>query len=245
MDTVLPHTTPKTIPVTTRNVDENIGEPIRANMGRNVESDNSDNYTPPTEGRRTLAQFLELAKELRTRAKGQRKRGKVQRFRSKSRLASERSDREAVRTSREGEGPPTLRKVLRKGRQMYAQLTDPAGRDVHGLSVVSSRLSPLPFTKRTMIGAAMCLERELKEGKALSFECPASTQTADGPNGTSAASGQAEQENLDEHLNLMTCYKLELLSKLMRAEENRAQMRSYINFEQNAEGDENLGEYEP
>ena len=43
----------------------------------------------------------------------------------------------------------------------------------------------------------------------------------------------------------MTCYKLELLSKLMRAEENRAQMRSYINFEQNAEGDENLGEYEP
>ena len=91
----------------------------------------------------------------------------------------------------------------------------------------------------------MCLERELKEGKALSFECPASTQTADGPNGTSAASGQAEQENLDEHLNLMTCYKLELLSKLMRAEENRAQMRSYINFEQNAEGDENLGEYEP
>ena len=112
MDTVLPHTTPKTIPVTTRNVDENIGEPIRANMGRNVESDNSDNYTPPTEGRRTLAQFLELAKELRTRAKGQRKRGKVQRFRSKRRLASERSDREAVRTSREGKGPPTLRKLL-------------------------------------------------------------------------------------------------------------------------------------
>jgi hypothetical protein len=140
---VLPHTTPKTMLQLPQHVDDIIREPIRANMGHTSLSGDSDNYTPPTEGRRTLAQFLELAKELRTRAKGQRKRGKVQRFRSKRRLASERSDREAVRTSHKGEGPPTLRKILRKGRQMYIQLTNPAGREVHGLSVVSSQLSPL------------------------------------------------------------------------------------------------------
>jgi hypothetical protein len=217
-DRETPHTTPQTIPIITRSVDENIGEPIRANMGRNVESDNSDNYTPPTEGRETLTQFLELAKELKARARGQRKRGKVQRFRSKRRLALERSDRTVVQASREGEGPPTLRKILRKGRKMYEQLTNPAGRDVHGLAVVSSRLSPLPFTKRAMIGAAMCLERELKEGKVLPFECPERVPSADDPPGSSTDSIPTEQENLDEHLNLMTCYNVELHSTLMQAE---------------------------
>ena len=143
-------------------------------MGRNVESDNSVNYTPPIAIRPTLAQFLELARELRTRAQGQRDKVKLRRFRSKSRLASERARKGDARTSREGEGPPTLRKILRKGRKMYETLTNPAGRDVHGLSVVSSRLSPLPFTRRSMIGAAMCLERELKEGKVLPSECPMS-----------------------------------------------------------------------
>jgi hypothetical protein len=54
--------------------------------------------------------------------------------------------------------------------------------------------------------------------------------------------GQDEQV---EHLNLMTCYDVELHTKLMQAEENRAHMRSYINFEREAEGDDDLGEHEP
>jgi len=151
--TDIPHTTPKTMLQPTQHEDDNIGEPIRVNMGRNVESGNSDNYTPPI--------------AVRSRAQGQREKVKLRRFRSKSRLAQVRARREDTRKSREEEGPPTLRKILRKGRKMYETLTNPAGRDVHGKSVVSSRLIPVAFTRRSMIGAAMCLERELNEGKVL------------------------------------------------------------------------------
>jgi hypothetical protein len=54
-----------------------------------------------------------------------------------------------------------------------------------------------------------------------------------------------EQAEQAEHLNLITGYNVELHSKLMQAEENRAHMRSYINFEHEAEGDDDLGEHEP
>jgi hypothetical protein len=43
----------------------------------------------------------------------------------------------------------------------------------------------------------------------------------------------------------MTCYDVEMHTKLMQAEENRAHMKSYIHFEQEAEGDDDLGEFEP
>jgi hypothetical protein len=43
----------------------------------------------------------------------------------------------------------------------------------------------------------------------------------------------------------MTCYDVEMHTKLMQAEENRAHMRSYIHFEREAEGDDDLGEHEP
>ena len=43
----------------------------------------------------------------------------------------------------------------------------------------------------------------------------------------------------------MTCYNVDVHTKLMEAEENRTHMRSYIHFERDAEGDSNLGEYEP
>ena len=243
---VIPHTTPKTMLQLPQHVDDIIREPIRANMGHTSLSGNSDNYTPPIAGRLTLTQFLDLARELRTRAQGQREKVKLQRFRSKSRLAQVRAGREGPRTSREGEGPPTLRKILRKGRQMYETLTNPAGRDVHGKSVVSSRLIPVAFTRRSMIGAAMCLERELNEGKVLPSECPWIGSSGD-ERDTSAPmdADPTEQAQQAEHLNLITGYNVELHSKLMQAEENRAHMRSYINFEHEAEGDDDLGEHDP
>jgi hypothetical protein len=129
---------------------------------------------------------------------------------------------------------------------MYETLTNPAGRDVHGKSVVSSRLIPVAFTRRSMIGAAMCLERELNEGKVLPSECPWSGSPGNECDTfepmEADTTGQEEQA---EHLNLMTCYDVELHTKLMVAEENRAHMRSYINFEREAEGDDDLGEHEP
>ena len=159
----------------------------------------------------------------------------------------ERARKGDARPSREGEGPPTLRQILRKGRRMYETLTNPAGRDVLGKLVVSSRLSPLPFTRRSMIGATMCLERELKEGKVLPSECPVSVSPGnDERHSSESIEGERPgYEDQAEHLNLMTCYDVEMHTKLMQTEENRAHMRSYINFEQEAEGDDDLGEHEP
>jgi hypothetical protein len=53
------------------------------------------------------------------------------------------------------------------------------------------------------------------------------------------------RKDLDEHLNLMTCYNVEMHNKLMQAEEHRTHMKSYIHFEQEAEGDDILEEHEP
>jgi hypothetical protein len=59
-----------------------------------------------------------------------------------------------------------------------------------------------------MIGAAMCLRRELSEGKVLPQECP-ERRMADGeePTGSSPEDVRnPEQESRNEQLNLMTCY---------------------------------------
>ena len=216
-------------------------------MGRIVESDNSVNKIPPSPERRTLARFLALAGELRTRANGQRDRTRVRRFRGKRRLAQEGSSKGAGSKVREGEGPPTLRKILREGKLLYNRLTIPERESVSGDAVVSSRPSPLPFTKRSMIGAALALQRELKEGKVLPMECSGGASTEnEGPANPKQTGGEHPvHETVDEPLNLMTCYDVELHSKLMETEDNRAHMRSYINFELDAEGDDDLGEHEP
>ena len=44
----------------------------------------------------------------------------------------------------------------------------------------------------------------------------------------------------DEHLNLVRDYQVELHTKLVDSEENRAHMSSYINFEEDAPGDDEI-----
>ena len=237
-------TTPCSVLDYTQHEDENMREPVSERVGRNVESDEISKTLPST-GRPKLVEFLRMADELRERQKGQRKPTRVRCGRSKRKLALREARKEKPPTTNKGEGPPTLRSILRKGKRLYEELTDPAGRDVLGNPVVSSRLTPMPFTKRTMIGAAMCLRRELSEGKVLPQECPERRMAAgEEPTGSEPEDVRnPEQESRNEQLNLMTCYNVELHTKLTKSDENRTHMSSYINFEQDAEGDDDLGEH--
>jgi hypothetical protein len=45
---------------------------------------------------------------------------------------------------------------------------------------------------------------------------------------------------LDEHLNLVRDYQVDLHNKLVNSEENRAHMSTYINFEEDALGDNGI-----
>ena len=238
-------TIPHTVLDNYQQIDENMGEPLEANMGHTVESDNSVKNTPPSTGRPKLVEFLRLAAELRTRAKGQRESMKLRRNRGKRRLAQRGAEKRKTHMASEGDGQPTLRSILRKGKKLYEEITLSAGREMPSENFVTSRPSPLPFTKRSMIGAAMHLQRQLKEGKELPSERPESGPSGnEEPTGSEPMDGERTvRKDLDEHLNLMTCYNVEMHNKLMQAEEHRTHMKSYIHFEQEAEGDDILEEH--
>ena len=225
-------TIPHTVLDNYQQIDENMGEPFEANMGHTVESDNSVKNTPPSTGRPKLVEFLRLAAELRTRAKGQRESMKLRRNRDKRRLAQRGAEKRKTHMTNEGDGQPTLCSILRKGKKLYEKITFSAGREMPSENFVTSRPSPLPFTKRSMIGAAMHLQRQLKEGKELPSERPESGPSGnEEPTGSEPMDGERTvRKDLDEHLNLMTCYNVEMHNKLMQAEEHRTHMKSYIHF---------------
>jgi hypothetical protein len=118
--------------------------------------------------------------------------------------------------------------LLREGNKLLHYLTNTAGREVKNLS----RLIPAPLKRRQLIGAVMRLKLEVQSGKVLAPDIPA-VNTQVGVSGT------------EEHMNVMRDYQVGLHSKLVESEENRAHMSAFINFEQEAEGEEDLGEYDP
>ena len=101
-------------------------------------------------------------------------------------------------------------------------LTDPAGRDV-----TISRLIPAPLKSRQLTGAVVRLKLEVENGKVLAPDIPA-VKTQVGVSGK------------DEHMNVMRDYQVELYSKPVPSEENRAHMSTLTNFEQEAGSIEDL-----
>jgi hypothetical protein len=139
-----------------------------------------------------------------------------------------------VRTKRESRPHLPFGLPFEKGKQLYRLLTDVAGRDVLGFGtpIVSSRLIPVPFTHRHLIAAAMCLEREVANGMALALEVPVDV--------SNAMTDHNGEPMPDEHLNLVRDYQVELHSKLVESEDDRTHMTSYIHFEEDALGDDEI-----
>jgi hypothetical protein len=78
----------------------------------------------------------------------------------------------------------------------------------------------------------MRLTQEVKNGKVLAPDIPA-VNTQVGVSGT------------EEHMYVMRDYQVGLHSKLVESEENRAHRSAYINYENEAEGWDNLEGYDP
>jgi hypothetical protein len=78
----------------------------------------------------------------------------------------------------------------------------------------------------------MCLEKEVANGMALALEVPVDV--------SSAMTDHNGEPVPDEHLNLVRDYQVELHNKLVESEENRAHMTSYIHFEEDALGDDEI-----
>ena len=128
----------------------------------------------------------------------------------------------------------TLSQKVRRGLQQYRLLTDTAGRDVEGSKqpIVNSHLTPSLCKRRPLIGAVRRLELEVAQGKALVLEVPIDM--------SGFATNHNGKPKLDEHLNLVRDYQVDLHNKLVNSEENRAHMSTYINFEEDALGDDGI-----
>ena len=129
----------------------------------------------------------------------------------------------------------TLSQKVRRGLQQYRLLTDTAGRDVEGSKqpIVNSHLTPSLCKRRQLIGAVRRLELEVAQGKALALEVPIDM--------SGFATNHNGKPKLDEHLNLVRDYQVDLHNKkLVNSEENRAHMSTYINFEEDALGDDGI-----
>jgi hypothetical protein len=160
---------------------------------------------------------------------GVKKRARINRRCGKHKLASIRATRgNRYLTPKLPRGDTRKNILLREGNKLLNYLTNTAGREVVNLS----RLIPAPLKRRQLIGAAMRLRQEVESGKVLAPDIP-TVNTQVGVSGT------------EEHMNVMRDYQVDLHSKLGESEENRAHMSAYINFEHEAEGGEDLGEYDP
>jgi hypothetical protein len=225
-------------PVPERTTEERLMRELIREETRQTTSlpENSNKNTHPCP-RKTLEEFLYLVRDVKAKAE-RRKESKFSRNKGRRKLAAVRSTRRRDGTNRQDqEGvaiPLTFRAALRKGKQLYRLLTDVAGRDVLGFGtpIVSSRLIPVPFTHRHLIAAAMCLEKEVANGMALALEVPVDV--------SSAMTDHNGEPVPDEHLNLVRDYQVELHSKLVESEENRNHMTSYIHFEEDALGDDEI-----
>jgi len=207
-----------------------MGEPINDETGQVNTSQSPCNYgsVMSSAARNVYSRLVDLAKLLRIPASV--KKGiRINRRCGKHKLASisaTRADRKAMPKSPKGETLKTS--LLREGNKLLHYLTNTAGREVKNLS----RLIPAPLKRRQPLGAVMRLRLEVQSGKVLAPDIPA-VNTQVGVSGT------------EEHMNVMRDYQVGLHSKLVESEENRAHMSAFINFEQEAEGEEDLGEYDP
>jgi hypothetical protein len=163
----------------------------------------------------------------------------MRRNKGKKKLAAIRASRNrSISTGRklqEGvENPLAFRSTLRKGCHLYCLLTDKAERDVYGFGkpVVSSHLIPIPFKRRHLLRAAKFLEKEVANGMALALEVPIDMSTI--------GTYHNGETITDEHLNLVRDHPVNLHTKLVESEENKSHMSSYINFEEDAQGDDEI-----
>ena len=211
---------------------EPMREPINGDTGQTTDlTGNSDNYTDPSP-RMILEEFFTIVRDVKTltRKLGKNK-SKAIRSMGRHRLAAVRGAREEKRV--EGQRArgrvmtsPTLRHKILHGLSLYRLLTDTSVRQVDGYytPIVRSHLTPIPCKRRQLIGAARRLQQDVAQGMALALEVPLATNRTEP----------------DEHLNLVRDYQVELHHKLVEPEENRAHMTSYINFEEDALGDDEI-----
>jgi hypothetical protein len=209
-----------------------MGEPINGDTGQTTDlTGNSDNYTDPSP-RMILEEFFTIVRDVKTltRKLGKNK-SKAIRSMGRHRLAAVRGAREEKRVEGQRERrrvmtSPTLRHKILHGLSLYRLLTDTSVRQVDGYHtpIVRSHLTPIPCKRRQLIGAATRLKLDVAQGMALALEVPLATNHTEP----------------DEHLNLVRDYQVELHTKLVEPEENRAHMTSYINFEEDALGDEEI-----
>ena len=214
-------------------------EPINENIRHSTDvTGTSDKNTDPL-SRRVYEDFIALVRDVRAITENARKKPKLIRHMGKHRLAAVRAARaEGVvarqSRSREVASSRTLSHKVRRGLQQYRLLTDTAGRDVEGFErpIVNSHLTPSLCKRRQLIGAAKRLELEVAQGKALALEIPIDM--------SGFATNHNGKPELDEHLNLVRDYQVDLHNKLVNSEENRAHMSTYINFEEDALGDNGI-----
>ena len=208
-----------------------MGEPINGDIGQPTDvTGNSDNYTNPSP-RKLFEDFLLLVRDVRARSGKSRRKTKFLRSMGKHRLAAVREARlvrkvEGQRGRAGVANPSILRQKVQLGLTLHRLLTDTSGRAYtgHNIPVVSSHLTPNPCKRRQLIGAAWRLQQEVAQGKALALEVLFTKEPTES----------------DEHLNLVRDYQVDLHTKLMKPEENRAHMTSYIHFEEDALGDDGI-----
>ena len=201
-------------------------------------SEHSDKNTPPSP-LHLLEELLTIVRDVRTRTKMVRKSPKLLKYKGRRKLAAVRAARTervsiGCKGKREVASPPTSRSTLHKGRSLYRLLTDTAGRDVEGFGkpIVTSRLIPISFKRRELIGAVMQLQNEVANGMALALEVPVDKSTT--------VTDHNGEPVSDEHLNLVRDYQVGLHTKLVEPEENRTHMSTYIHFEEDAPGDDEI-----
>jgi hypothetical protein len=206
-----------------------MGEPIRDDTGQINTSCPPCNYSsrmsnPTWKAFDRLSDLVKLIR-IPTRTKNRRR---LKRRCGKQKLALISADRASRKlTPPKVDGKAITITRLCEGNLLLRYLTDPAGRDV-----TVSRLIPAPLKRRQLIGAVMRLKLEVENGKVLAPDIP-------------AVHTQVGVSSEDEHMNVMRDYQVELHSKLVQSEENRAHMSTLINFEQEADGMEGLEEYDP